>query len=68
MSDEMGRAMFTTKEIIASIIFGAMVTIGMMFCYGGFVANKIVYKIVFWLVACLLWIAGLIEISAKRNF
>jgi len=60
--------MFTTEEIIASIIFGAMITIGMMFCYGGFVAKQIVYKILFWLIACLLCIAGLIEISGKWNF
>lgn len=60
--------MLTTGEIIASIIFGAMITIGIMFCYGGFVAKKIVYKTVFWLMACLLWIGALIEISAKGNF
>jgi hypothetical protein len=60
--------MLTAGEIVASIIFGAMITIGIMFCYGGFVAKKIVYKIVFLLIACLIWIAALIEISAKRNF
>ena len=32
--------MFTTGEITASIVFGVIVTIGVMFCYGGLVARK----------------------------
>jgi hypothetical protein len=54
--------MYTKEEIIISFILGAIVTIGMMFCYGGFVAKQIVYKILFCLIACLLWIAVLIRI------
>jgi hypothetical protein len=60
--------MFTTKEIIASIIFGVMVTIGVMFCYGGLIAKKAVHKILFWSIACFLWIAALIEISVLHGW
>jgi len=60
--------MLTIREIITSIFFGAIITIGMMFCYGGFVAKKNVYKIVFWSIACLLWIAALIEISVLHHW
>jgi predicted neutral ceramidase superfamily lipid hydrolase len=57
--------MYTKEEMMVSVILGAIVTVGMMFCYGGFVAKQIVYKILFWLIACLLcllWIAVLIRI------
>jgi hypothetical protein len=60
--------MFTTREIIVSIIFGAMVTIGVMFCYGGLIAKKATHKILFWSIACLLWIVALIEISVVHQW
>jgi len=54
--------MFTTREIIASIVFGVIVIIGVTFCYGGLIAKKAAHKILFWSIASLLWIAGLIEV------
>jgi hypothetical protein len=41
------KAMFTTEEIMKSIILGGIATLGVMFCYGGFAAKRTVYKILF---------------------
>jgi ammonia channel protein AmtB len=59
--------MFTTEEIMRSIVLGCVITLGMMFFYGGLSAKRTIYKILFWSVAFLIWVAVLITITVLMN-
>ena len=60
--------MFTTEDIMKYIVLGGIVTLGMIFFYGGLVAKRTISKVLFWSVAFLLWVAFLIAITVLHEW